>query len=860
MSGSLSSSGISFSGLGSGIDTESIITRLMELEQTPIKRLQSRQAELINRMSLMNQFKGKMVSLSTAAAGLRQTSAFENYAATSSNSDVAEVRVGPGATTGSFSLAVSHLAQAHKIASSAQASATSALGLSDGVIVINGRGVRVEASDSLSSLAGKINQADAGVVATVIDGGSGNAYLSLTATSSGAASRIQISDLTGNAAAALGFISGAATVREPLTGGFASAGFASATDNLSSMLGTSGVGVRQIVLNGTSIDLDFDTMSLQAVAASINASGAGVTATIRSVTVSGRTVQKLELTGVASHSDPSGALEALGFLQRGFGNQILAAQDAQFTIDGVALSSPTNEVSGVVSGLTLQLKQADQSNPKTTNVQVRADNAATKAKIKDFVQAYNDLIDFIRSNSKFDAETYQAGPLLGDPTALQVESQLSEALFQNVPGLLGPYSNLTQVGVRIDTDGKISLDEAALHSALATNASNVAGLFAAVGRTSTSQLAFVSSTSATKPSGASGYLVEITQAATRASLVAATAMTAPSSAQETLTFGGALFGNGSVALVLESGISLSEIVARINADARLKDLVVASIDGGRLKIESKRYGTPGSFSVTSDRVAGPTSSGIGTAGATAPVAPTSPLAQEETLTFDGAAFAGTPHSLVLSAGMTLAEVAAAINADATLSTVLSASIDGGRLRFTPKVQGPSGAFTVSSDLAAGPATSGVGDAEITVGPIAVATAGLDVAGRINGEDAVGTGQFLTGAPSAPNVSGLQVMYTGATTGSIGTVTFTKGIGALLNDLVSVFTDGSNGSFKASNDALQEQSDAIEEQIADLRAQISLKEQALRKRFAQMESAIAALTAQQTRLASLISNLPKASAG
>ncbi|MEJ5170572.1 MAG: flagellar cap protein FliD N-terminal domain-containing protein, partial [Fimbriimonadales bacterium] len=67
MSGTLSSSGISFSGLGSGIDTESIISRLVELEQVPIRRLQARQAELANRLSLMNQFKGKVVSLSTAA-------------------------------------------------------------------------------------------------------------------------------------------------------------------------------------------------------------------------------------------------------------------------------------------------------------------------------------------------------------------------------------------------------------------------------------------------------------------------------------------------------------------------------------------------------------------------------------------------------------------------------------------------------------------------------------------------------------------------------------------------------------------------------------------------------------------------
>lgn len=860
MSGTLSTSGISFSGLGSGIDTESIISRLVEIEQAPIKRLQARQAQLTSRMSLMNQFRGKVVSLSTAASGLRSSTAFENYSASSSDSAVADVRVGPGATPGTFNLAVSRLAQAHKVATAAQTDASSALGLADGLMVVNGRGIRVEASDSLTSLAGKINQADAGVVATVINGGTGNAYLTLTATSTGAQSQIQISDFSGGAAQALGLISGAAGVREPITGGMTSAGFSSSTEAVATNLGFSEGGTRQIVLNGTSISLDLDTMSLQDVATAINSAGAGVTATVRTATVAGRTVYKLDLTGATSHSDPDGALEALGFLQKGFGNQILAAQDASFAIDGIAMTSSTNEVSGVVSGLTITLKQADEVNPKTTSIQVRSDNSATKGKVKDFVQAYNDLIDFIRSNSQFDKETFEAGPLLGDPTALQIESQLSEALFQNVAGLLGPYTNLTQVGVKVDSDGKISLDESALDAALAANPSNVAGLFAAIGRTSSSQLAYVSSTSATKASGSSGYAVNITQAATKSTATAATAMTGPSTAQETLSFGGTLFGGGTVNLLLEAGITLSSIVDRINTDARLRDLVQASVDGGRLKIESKRYGTPGAFTVTSDQAASATSSGIGTPGVSASTQQTSPLGAEETLTFDGAAFGSGPYSLVLDAGLSLDQVVATLNADATLSAILTASNDGGRLKFTPKIQGASGAFVVSSDLDAGPSTTGIGTGGLTVGPIAEVTAGVDVAGTINGEAAVGSGQFLTGDSAAPNVAGLQVMYTGDAAGSAGTVYFTKGVGALLNDLLSTFTDAASGVFKATDDSLQAQSDAIDQQIADLQSQISLHEQNLRQRFAKMESAIAALTAQQARLASMIQGLPKFSSG
>ncbi|MEJ5171300.1 MAG: flagellar filament capping protein FliD, partial [Fimbriimonadales bacterium] len=646
------------------------------------------------------------------------------------------------------------------------------------------------------------------------------------------------------------------SVREAISGGMTSAGFSSSTEAIATNLGFAGAGTREILLNGVSVSLDLDSMSLQDVATAINAAGAGVTATVRTATEQGRTVYKLDLTGLTSHSDPNGALEALGFLQRGYGNEILAAQDASFAIDGIAMTSSTNELSNVVSGVTITLKQADETTPKTTTVQIRSDNSATKGKVKDFVQAFNDLIDFIRSNSQFDKETFQAGPLLGDATALQVESQLSEALFRTVEGLLGPYSNLTQVGVRIDSEGKISLDESALDAALAANPTNVAGLFAAIGRTSSSQLAYVTSTSGTKPSGSAGYEVTVTQPATKGFVLAAVAMTGPSTETETLTFGGTLFGGGSVNLVLEAGVTLSTIVDRINTDARLRDLVQASIDDGRLKIESKRYGTPGAFTVASDRAATNQSSGIGTSGVSASVAQTSPLATEETLTFDGAAFGFTPYSFVLDAGLTLDQVVAALNADSTLSAVLTASNEGGRLKFTPKTQGASGAFTVSSDVAAGSVSTGIGTEWLVVGPVAETTAGLDIVGTINGEAAVGSGQFLTGDSSAPNVAGLQVMYTGASTGSVGVVYYSKGIAATLNDLLSAFTDVANGVFKATNDALQAQSDAIDEQIADLQSQISLREQSLRQRFAKMESVIAELTAQQTRLASMIKGLPK----
>ena len=139
-------SGVTFSGLSSGIDSNGIITRLIALESVPIQRMQAQQAQLIARQGIFQQFKGRLTSLATAAGALNSASAFNPVSAASSKADVATISGSASAAIGAYELAVSKLAQNHKISSAGQASASGALNLA-GQMVINGKAVAVEASD-----------------------------------------------------------------------------------------------------------------------------------------------------------------------------------------------------------------------------------------------------------------------------------------------------------------------------------------------------------------------------------------------------------------------------------------------------------------------------------------------------------------------------------------------------------------------------------------------------------------------------------------------------------------------------------------------------------------------------------------
>src|SRR5205085_9120818 len=96
------------------------------------------------------------------------------------------------------------------------------------------------------------------------------------------------------------------------------------------------------------------------------------------------------------------------------------------------------------------------------------------------------------------------------------------------------------------------------------------------------------------------YNIDISQIATKGSYTAEMAQTTASLATERLTFNGALFASAAYTLDLPIGSTLADTIARINTDSKLKDLVFASDNGGSLKLESKRFGTAGNFTVVSN--------------------------------------------------------------------------------------------------------------------------------------------------------------------------------------------------------------------------------------------------------------------
>jgi flagellar hook-associated protein 2 len=616
INGSLS--GISFTGLASGIDSQSIVSQLMQIEALPLQRMQQQQAILGNKQSLFAQLKSMLVAFNSSASALNTTASFNPITASSSNSEVATASATSSAVAGVFNLAVSKLATTHKTSSTAQSSASTALGYS-GSFVVNGRAVTVESSDTLTSIAGKINSAGAGVTASVINGGSGSSYLTLTAGTSGGSNEVQLANLSGTALTSLGFLTGAASFRDPVDAdSVRSLGFSSSSSTVSSLLGKTASGTFDI---GTAtISIDFSTDTLESIADKINAEGtANATAQVVTVTEGGKTLKKLEITGNGgvppTITDTSGLLESIGVYQRAYTNELVGAQDAEYSLDGFDFTSASNTITDVVPGATFTLIKANETTPETATLTFTKDTAAIKTSFESLVSSYNDVVEFVKQTTEFDTETFASGPLFGESAVSQVESTLSNLLFRDIG--TGTLKNFAQIGFGFDSDGKLTLDSAKLEQVLASDSEGVRRLMMAVGDSTSNDLKFISSTSLTQNSGVAGYQVDVTQVATKGNILATIAQTIANTAGETLTFSGGLFNNTDYVLNVPIGATLSDLVSQINNDTKLKDLVVASIDGGgALKLESKKWGTNGNFGVTSNLAAANDNSGIGTTGGT----------------------------------------------------------------------------------------------------------------------------------------------------------------------------------------------------------------------------------------------------
>lgn len=279
--------------------------------------------------------------------------------------------------------------------------------------------------------------------------------------------------------------------------------------------------------------------------------------------------------------------------------------DALVTVNGLDITSSSNSVSGVVEGVTLNLTGTSTS---TVSLTVSNDADQVKTAIHDFVEAYNDAAGFINSQFTFVSAANTSGVLSGDGLLRRVQSDLSALIRTSINGLDGSLTTLRSVGIEVQTDGSLLINESELDDNLDENFDAIQDLFLAVGK-ATNENVTVFGTSSNTLSGT--YEVNITQAAEAAVLQSINTIPGTLGTDETLTF---TLGSTTSIVNLLSSQSLDDIVEALNDQFDDDDIgLTASRSGDNLVVTSTEKGSNVSFSVVSDVDGAGT--GFGTAGA-----------------------------------------------------------------------------------------------------------------------------------------------------------------------------------------------------------------------------------------------------
>ncbi|MBR9925515.1 MAG: flagellar filament capping protein FliD [Gammaproteobacteria bacterium] len=151
---------------------------------------------------------------------------------------------------------------------------------------------------------------------------------------------------------------------------------------------------------------------------------------------------------------------------------VQAGQDAEFSVNGIDIVSSSNQVEGAIQGITLNLSEAGA----TSTVSVEQDSDAIREQVTAFVGDFNTLKDTITSLTAYDAETGQAAGLNADAATRAVERELRQTISSVVGG--DGFSVLSDVGISLQVDGKLAIDEDQLDSIVANQPDQLASFFA----------------------------------------------------------------------------------------------------------------------------------------------------------------------------------------------------------------------------------------------------------------------------------------------------------------------------------------------------------------------------------------------
>lgn len=276
------------------------------------------------------------------------------------------------------------------------------------------------------------------------------------------------------------------------------------------MLGEDNGGIRTMTITTgdgktTKVELKDDETSLNQIAKAVNKQDGTVSASVQ------RTDDGYQLVFTSKNTGSDGEMsvsvegdDALGdklnYKEGDSSNgmkEVTKALDAKLTVDGSDYTRSSNNISDIITGVTLVLKQVSETDPNDPDKKIpeqmtlTRDTSAIKSSVKDFVDKYNALLKLTSEASKYvpnktaglsdsDVATQNAqnGALMGDSTLRGMVGDFRSTVNGVYGDPSADYGSLADIGVKIDpATGQMTLNESKLDEAIADNPDGIADMF-----------------------------------------------------------------------------------------------------------------------------------------------------------------------------------------------------------------------------------------------------------------------------------------------------------------------------------------------------------------------------------------------
>ena len=250
-----------------------------------------------------------------------------------------------------------------------------------------------------------------------------------------------------------------------------------------------------------------ETDTLESLKDKINALNHGITASVLgagddtfTLVLKGKDGKENAIRVTATESPSGSGLASIDNTTTNSSKQKVAGTDASFTVDGISLTRSSNEIDDLFTGYNVNLHSSTTINGTNTPAELTGtvDVNAAKTNLQSFVTAINDARTLLNDKIFRGSSTRKAGDLSDDPVIKSISSRLNSLTSNQLSGFGANGVYLSNLGVRTEKSGLLSLNTSVLETELKNNPSSLDAIFNSM-YSSTSSLLDVSGASTSTP-------------------------------------------------------------------------------------------------------------------------------------------------------------------------------------------------------------------------------------------------------------------------------------------------------------------------------------------------------------------------